>query len=110
MLKGAGFFIFLVTGIILLILQQSYVGFAGFLLSMIAGTTMLFSPRLFRIEKFMRENNLNKTEAKKYAWHCSLVVIPQLFGIIRFYFGQLFNKPLKNKRSTLKTGLSTPGT
>jgi len=110
MLKGAGFFIFLVAGIILLILQQSYILFTGSVLSIIAGTTMLLSPRLFRIEKFMRENNLNRTEAKKYAWHCSLVVIPQLVGILRFYFGKLFNKPLKNKRSTLKTGLSTPGT
>ena len=110
MLKGAGFFIFLVAGIILLILQQSYIVFAGSVLSIIAGTTMLLSPRLFRIKKFMHENNLNKTEAKKYAWHCSMVVIPQLFGIMRFYFGQLLNKPLKNKRSTLKTGLSTPGT
>ena len=109
-LKGAGFFIFLFTGIIMLILQQSYIGFAASVLSIIAGSTMLFSPRLFRIEKFMRENNLKKTEAKKYAWHCSLVVIPQLFGIMRFYFGRLFNKPLKNKRGTLKTGLSTPST
>ena len=109
MLKGGGFFIFLFAGIILLILQQSYLGIACSVLSIIAGSTMLFSPRLFRTEKFMRENNLNKKEAKKYAWHCSLVVIPQLFGILRFYSGQLFNKPLKNKRSTLKTGLSTPG-
>ncbi len=71
------------------------------------GTAMLLSPRLFRIEKFMHEDSLNRKEAKRYAWHCSLVVIPQLFGIIRFFAGQLFNKPLRNRRSTLKTGLST---
>jgi len=110
MVKGGGFFMFLVAGIFLLILQQNYLGFACSVLSIIAGSTMLLSPRLFKVEKFMRENNLNKTEAKKYAWHCAFVVIPQLFGIMRFYIGQLFNKPLKNKRSTLKTGLSTPGT
>ena len=71
------------------------------------GSTMLLSPRLFRIDKFMREDNLNRREAKRYAWHCSVVVLPQLFGIIRFYAGRLFNKPLKNRRSKLKTGLST---
>ena len=80
------------------------------LLLLTFGSTMLLSPRLFRIEKFMREDTLNRKEAKRYAWHCSLVVLPQLFGIIRFYAGQLFNKPLKNRRSTLKTGLSTPAT
>ena len=109
MRKGGGFFIFLVAGILLLVLQQNYLGIACSVLSIIAGSTMLLSPRLFKIEKFMRENNLNKTEAKKYAWHCVFVVIPQLFGIIRFFIGRLFSKPLKNKRSTLKTGLSTPG-
>ena len=110
MLKGGGFFIFLIAGIFLFILQRNYLGFTGSVMSIIAGSTMLLSPRLFRIEKFMRENNLTKADAKKYAWHCSFVVVPQLFGIIRFYFGSLSNKPLKNKRSTLKTGLSTPGT
>jgi len=109
-LKGGGFFIFSATGLLLLTLQMNYLTVAFSALSFMAGFSMLLSPRLFRIEKFMLENNLNKAEAKKYAWHCSIVVIPQLFGIIRFYIGRLFNKPLKNRRSTLKTGLSTPGT
>jgi glycosyltransferase involved in cell wall biosynthesis len=80
------------------------------LLLLLFGSTMLLSPRLFRIEKFMREDTLNRKEAKRYAWHCSVVVLPQFFGIIRYYAGQLFNKPLKNRRSTLKTGLSTHST
>ncbi len=80
------------------------------LLLLAFGTTMLLSPRLFRINKFMHEDNLNRREAKRYAWHCSVVVLPQLFGIIRFYAGNLVDMPLKNRRSALKTGLSTPST
>jgi GT2 family glycosyltransferase len=73
-----------------------------------AGIPLLFSPRLFKVGKFMQENRLNGKEAKTYAWHCSVVVLPQLFGLIRFYAGALFNRPLRNKRSALKTGLSNP--
>ena len=109
-LKGGGFFIFSSAGLLLLTQQLNFLTVAFSLVSFMAGIAMLLSPRLFKIEKFMRENNLTRVEAKKYAWHCSFVVIPQLFGIIRFYIGRLFNNPLKNKRSTLKTGLSTPGT
>jgi len=57
----------------------------------------------------MQEHHLNNKEAKIYGWHCSMVVLPQFFGIIRFYVGKLFNKPLKNKRRNLKTALSTAG-
>jgi glycosyltransferase involved in cell wall biosynthesis len=73
----------------------------------LAGLTVMLSPRLFKIGKFMSDDNLNRTEAKRYAWHCSVVVLPQLFGILRFHLGQLINKPLKNRRRNLKTGLST---
>ncbi len=110
MLKAGGFLIFSVTSLLLLTLQQKYLAFAFSTLSFMAGCSMLLSPRLFKIEKFISENNLNRTDAKKYAWHCSLVVIPQFAGIIRFYTGKFFNKPLRNKRSNLKTGLSTPKT
>jgi glycosyltransferase involved in cell wall biosynthesis len=75
----------------------------------LSGLTVMLSPRLFRIGKFMNDYNLNKAEAKKYAWHCSIVVLPQLCGILRFHLGQLFNKPLQNKRSNLKTDLSIAG-
>jgi cellulose synthase/poly-beta-1,6-N-acetylglucosamine synthase-like glycosyltransferase len=75
-----------------------------------AGLMVMLSPRLFKTGKFMRENNLNRIEAKRYAWHCSVVVVPQFFGIIRFYVGQFFNKPLKNRRRNLKTGISTSDT
>lgn len=78
---------------------------------LIAGASpLLLSPRLFKVGKFMQENRLSRAEAKKYAWHCSLVVLPQLFGIIRFHAGAIINRPLKNRRTALKTGLSTPAT
>jgi cellulose synthase/poly-beta-1,6-N-acetylglucosamine synthase-like glycosyltransferase len=109
-IKSSGFIIFSCIGVLFLLFPGNLPGLVIFLLSLMAGCTMLFSPRLFRIEKFMQENKLNRTDAKKYAWHCSLVVLPQFFGFIRFYYGEIFNKPLRNKRSALKTGLSTPGT
>jgi GT2 family glycosyltransferase len=74
----------------------------------LAGVPLLFSPRLFKVRKFMQLNRLNRKEAKTYAWHCSVVVLPQLFGVARYYAGVLFNRPLRNKRSALKTGLSNP--
>ncbi|MBN1929746.1 MAG: glycosyltransferase [Chlorobiaceae bacterium] len=74
----------------------------------LGGIPLLFSPRLFRVEKFMKENSLNRKEAETYAWHCSLVVLPQLAGIIRYLAGALLNRPLRNRRRALKTGLSTP--
>ncbi len=108
-IKTGCFFCFTIFAILLFLSGKSETMKIMAFLLLIPGITMLLTPRLFKIEKFMRENNLNRTDAKKYAWHCSLVVIPQLAGIIRFYTGQFFNKPLRNKRSTLKTGLSTPG-
>ena len=110
--KSAGFFFFSIAGLILLglLIYKGHLIFAlaGSAFCFIAGCSMLLSPRLFKVGKFMRENNLSRTDAKKYAWHCSLVVLPQFFGIIRFFVGCSLNKPLTNKRSTLKTGLSTP--
>ena len=74
----------------------------------LAGIPLLFSPRLFKVGKFMEANHLNRKEAKIYAWHCSVTVLPQLFGVARYYAGALTGRPLKNKRSALKTGLSIP--
>jgi glycosyltransferase involved in cell wall biosynthesis len=74
----------------------------------VAGVPLLFSPRLFKVGKFMRENKLTRKEAKIYAWHCSAVVLPQLAGVARYYAGTIVGRPLRNKRSSLKTGLSNP--
>jgi cellulose synthase/poly-beta-1,6-N-acetylglucosamine synthase-like glycosyltransferase len=106
-IKSGGFFFFTALSLLLVLSRQPVIVkiFAVFL--PLIGLSLLFAPRLFRVEKFMREHHLNRKEAKIYGWHCSLVVVPQFFGIIRFYVGKLFNKPLKNERRNLKTALST---
>lgn len=65
---------------------------------------LLLFPRIFRLEYFSESKKLSRKEAKTYAWHCSLVVLPEFFGILRFVFGKFFNRPLKNRRKKLKTG------
>lgn len=105
-IKGGGFIAGVAIAAFIPALQHNIRGTILSLLSLIGGSIMLFAPRIFKVDKFMRENRLNRPDAIKYAWHCSLVVLPQLFGIIRYYAGQLTGKPLRNKRSSLKTGIS----
>jgi glycosyltransferase involved in cell wall biosynthesis len=106
--KGGGFIVAETLAMLTLLTGLSGLHIAASMLFLAAGIPLLFSPRLFRVSKFMQENRLSRKEAETYAMHCSVVVLPQLMGVIRFYFGYLFNRPLKNRRSALKTGLSTP--
>jgi glycosyltransferase involved in cell wall biosynthesis len=109
-IKGGGFLSGLTFALLLPVFRPSAVTAIASILVLAGATPLLLSPRLFKVGKFMRENHLNRADAKRYAWHCSLVVLPQLFGIIRFHAGALTNRPLKNRRAALKTGLSTPAT
>jgi len=95
---------------VIVLIERSKTAPALALVTVAPGIAILLNPRLFKINKFIRENNLNRKEARKYAWHCSLVVIPQLFGILRFYVGIVTGNPLKNKRNILKTELSLSDT
>lgn len=63
------------------------------------GLGLVFFPRLLRVDYFAKSKNLELHEAKKYAWHCSLVVIPECFGVVRYWVGKFFRKPLRNKRA-----------
>jgi glycosyltransferase involved in cell wall biosynthesis len=110
LIKGGGFLFSAVLSMLLLLAGRSFITSFIALFMMIFGSVLLCSPRLFRVEKFMKEHNLNRKEAKTYAWHCSLVVLPQMFGMFRFYAGHLFNRPLRNRRRNLATELtaSTP--
>ncbi len=108
-IKSGGFFFFTALSLLLVLFSEPVVMKISALFFSLLGLSLLLAPRLFKVKKFMREHHLNKKEAQLYGWHCSLVVIPQFFGIIRFYVGKLFNNPLKNKRSNLKTALSTAG-
>ncbi|MBZ4218574.1 MAG: glycosyltransferase [Chlorobium sp.] len=105
-IKGGMFFTCIIFSLLILFIHQLSATISLALLTVALGTGILLNPRLFKVNKFMRENNLNNIEARIYAWHCSLVVIPQLFGLIRFYVGLITNNPLTNKRNTLATGLS----
>jgi GT2 family glycosyltransferase len=107
-IKGGGFIVFETLALLTLFSGLSAFHIALSILLIAAGVPLLFSPRLFKVSKFMRENRLSSKEAKRYAWHCSVVVLPQLAGVIRYYAGALFNRPLKNRKSALKTGLSNP--
>ncbi|NTV99300.1 MAG: glycosyltransferase, partial [Chlorobiaceae bacterium] len=95
-IKAGGFFLLQVLSILLLTLVNLPAMKLAALLFSLVGTALLLSPRLFRIEKFMHEFHLTKPEAIRYSWHCSLVVLPQLAGMVRFYAGSIFSMPLRN--------------
>lgn len=64
---------------------------------------LLLYPRIFRVRYFMEDKQLNRSQARVYAWHCSMVVLPDIFGVVRYYFGKLCRRPLRNKKSKLAT-------
>lgn len=61
------------------------------------GILLLFFPRLFRVKYFKKDKNISYPQAKTYAWHCSLVVIPDILGVARYYWGKLLHCPLRNR-------------
>jgi GT2 family glycosyltransferase len=102
-IKGGGFMISAALAIMLLISGETPVTRLIALFPLGVALCLLLAPRLFRIDKFMQELGLDRTAARRYAWHCSLVVIPQLFGVIRFHTGHIFGLPLRNRRNSLRT-------
>ena len=69
---------------------------------------LLLRPRLLRVSYFQDSKGLSRTDARRYAWHCSLVVIPEFFGVLRYAVGKLFGRPLRNQRRKLETRRSIP--
>ncbi len=57
---------------------------------------LLFYPRIFSKRRIEREKGLTPEEASTYAWHCSFVVVPQFFGVARYYIGKWLNWPMIN--------------
>lgn len=57
---------------------------------------LLLYPRLCSVGKFMRQHGISRRQARTYAWHCALVVLPQMCGALRFACGYLLGKPLRN--------------
>jgi cellulose synthase/poly-beta-1,6-N-acetylglucosamine synthase-like glycosyltransferase len=106
-LKGGGFLFSMMLALLFPFTGHTLPMLLLSTMTMAAGTVLLLTPRLFRVSKFMRELSLDRDSARRYAWHCSLVVVPQLFGVIRFHAGDLLGRPLCNRRSSLGTNLST---
>jgi hypothetical protein len=73
------------------------------LMLLIPAVGLLFLPRLFRVAYFERDKGLSPGEARRYAWHCALVVVPEFFGTMRFFAGKALSRPLRNKRRGLQT-------
>jgi len=75
----------------------------------LVGAVTLLRPRIFLVRKFQESLSLSRREARIYAWHASLVVLPQFLGMLRFFLGRLLSLPLTNRRmlcvATGKTSL-----
>ena len=67
------------------------------------GSLLLFFPRLFRVGYFQEDKGISHEQARLYAWHCSLVVVPDILGVARFHLGKLLHRPLRNRQSRLAT-------
>jgi protein involved in polysaccharide export with SLBB domain/GT2 family glycosyltransferase len=66
-------------------------------LGMVAmGGALIFQPFLLRQGRMRRAMGLSVTEAMLYSLHCSLVVIPEFAGMVRYWIGELAGTPLRN--------------
>jgi glycosyltransferase involved in cell wall biosynthesis len=90
--RGGSFFV----GVLFLPLAFSH-PWLGFI--PVIATLLLLRPRILKVGYFMSEMALSRREASSYAWHASLVVLPQCFGVLRYWWGQAFGCPLTNKRA-----------
>jgi len=104
-IRGGGFVLFSSLGMLLMFGESVNLAAAG-MGCLAAGTGLLLRPRLFLVNKFKRLHSLSPREAKWYAWHCSVVVVPQFWGVVRFYWGRWIKRPLRNRRRLLSTATS----
>lgn len=103
---GALFFFLLACCFLLMALVFHRHFFTPIILSIISALILLFWPRLFRVQNFKEAMDLTEEQARIYAWHCSLVVLPDILGIIRYYLGKAVDRPLRNNPGRLKTHVS----
>lgn len=92
LVRGGGGIGFILGGIILAFVYLPAIVFVLF------GLALILYPRLFRVGAFSQYKNLSQAEARRYAWHCSLVVVPEFFGIARYRIGKWLGRPLRNRR------------
>jgi len=65
---------------------------------------LLLFPRLCRVHRLAAAKHLTPDQARLYAWHCAIVVIPEFFGAARYLLGALTGRPLRNQPRRLRTG------
>jgi GT2 family glycosyltransferase len=58
---------------------------------------------LFRIHRLRQHFQQSWTNTLLYAGHTALVVYPQFWGILRYFWGRSFGRPLRNKGVILET-------
>ena len=104
-IRGGGFLLATLLGMAFMLSRIPLLAGIG-ILSLAAGAAALLRPRMFLVDKFKKQHSLTIREARIYAWHCSLAVIPQFFGVFRYYLGKAFNRPLRNRRSSLATAVT----
>lgn len=98
MVRGGGSVVFFLLGLLLSPWKGAFtIAFWGVAL------ILLLFPRLFRVDAFMRNMKLSPRHARIYAWHCSLVVVPEFFGAMRYLVGAMAGRPLRNKSRLLET-------
>ncbi len=103
-MRGGGFVGLSATVLIILLFCPSTLNyFVVAALLQAAALFLLLYPRIFRVRYFMEDKQLSRNQARVYAWHCSIVVLPDIFGVGRYYLGKLCKRPLRNKRSKLAT-------
>ncbi len=65
------------------------------LLLWLGAALLILWPRIFKIEQFQKARGIPLDEAALYAWHCSLVVVPQFFGVMRYWWASRFGTPMR---------------
>jgi len=97
LMRGLGGGLLLLAGLVGLLFHS-----ASLLLSA-AGLCLILFPRLFRVAALQSAMGLGRGEARRYAWHCAAVVVPQAAGVLRYAFGSISGQPLRNRRRKLAT-------
>jgi len=85
-------------GFLLVGLLSALIGWSPGGLALIAGMGLLFHPFILRQRSFRHSMRLTSGEAVIYALHCSLVVVPECCGVLRYWIGELAEQPLRNSR------------
>lgn len=70
------------------------------------GLFLVLYPRLRRVDAMAAALGLSRDSARRYAWHCSLVVLPQFAGVLRYVWGAATGRPLRNRRRKLATAVT----